>query len=371
METRQYLGAAREHNVRIMEAAQTAADTTNPDGFLGFDQKRLDRFLRERIPSLRGAMTLVRISGGQSNPTFFVDFDGRRLVLRKRPSGPLLPSAHAIDREYRIMSALAQTNVPVPNMVLYHASTDVIGTAFYVMERVEGRVFNDCALPEVSPGDRLRMYLAMADTLARLHAVDWAALGLADFGRPENYFERQITRWTRQWAESKTRESLDVDRLVRWLPENIPADESTGISHGDFRIGNLMFHPTEPRVVAVLDWELSTLGNPLADLAYSALAWRLRPEEYMGMRGAPLEALGIPAETEYIDRYFKHSGTERSRLKPFHFAFALFRLAVIFEGIAARARAGTAASEDAVSVGKLSAVFASRAIEVVESSGVR
>jgi len=349
-----------------MEAAEVTTDTDLADVAPEFDPKRLDGFLRDRLSALDGKMKLTRVSGGQSNPTFFIDYEGRRLVLRKQPGGSLLPSAHAIDREYRIMSALRNTSVPVPSMVLYHASNDVVGTSFYVMERVEGRVFNDCALPGVLPDHRRQMYLSMADTLATLHAVNWAELGLSDFGRPEHYFERQLTRWTRQWNGSAKRESADVDRLARWLPKNIPIDQPTSIAHGDFRIGNLMFHPSEPRVVAVLDWELSTLGSPLADLAYSALAWRLLPEEYMGMRGVDLATLGIPSEEEYTDRYFGQAKSKQSRLEPFHFAFALFRLAIIFEGISSRAQAGSATSRDAAVVGRLSSAFAARAVEVID-----
>ena len=332
----------------------------------GFDEGRLDAFLRETLPGLQGAMTLESISGGQSNPTFFVSYANRRMVLRKQPPGPILPSAHAIDREHRIMAALASTDVPVPRMLAFHAAADVIGTPFYVMERLEGRVFADCSLPGVPDGQRSAMYAAMADTLARLHGIDWNGLGLADYGRQGNYFARQIARWTKQWDLSRTHDNRDIDRLISWLPANLPVDDVTTISHGDFRIGNLMFHPDEPRVVGVLDWELSTLGHPLADLAYSALAWRLQPDEYMGMRGADLQALGIPAERDYLDRYYA-AAPAFGRLTAFHFAFSLFRLSVIFEGIAARAQAGQAASHDAAQVGRLSGVFARRAIEAIEN----
>lgn len=210
------------------------------------------------------------------------------------------------------------------------------------------------------------MYLAMADTLADLHRLDWNALGLADYGKPGNYFQRQIGRWSRQWELSKRRDLPEITRLLAWLPANLPEGDVTAISHGDFRIGNLMFHPSEPRVVGVLDWELSTLGHPLADLAYSALAWRLLPGEYMGMRGADLEALGIPTEAQYLQRYEERMGGGAS-VKPFHYAFALFRLAVIFEGIAARAQAGQAASANAAEVGELSVNFARRAIEAIDT----
>jgi aminoglycoside phosphotransferase (APT) family kinase protein len=333
----------------------------------GFDPTRLDAWLRANVPGASGPMTLDPIAGGQSNPTFFVSYPGRRLVVRKRPSGPVLPSAHAIDREHRIMKALAGTGVPVPVMLAYRAEPDVVGTAFYVMERLEGRVFGDCSLPGVAPADRRAMFLAMADTLARLHQVDWRARGLADFGREGNFFQRQVGRWTKQWQLSKTRELPEIERVAAWLTANVPADETTTIAHGDFRMGNLMFHPTEPRVVGVLDWELSTLGHPLADVAYSALAWRLLPTEYMGMRGLDHASLGIPSEDEYLERY--HAAAPAfGRVTVFHFAFSMFRGAVIFEGIADRARTGAATSANAAAVGALSAAFARRALEAIEGA---
>lgn len=309
-------------------------------------------------------MTVERVSGGQSNPTFFVTYENRRLVLRKRPDGNVLPSAHAIDREYRAMAAIAASDVPVPKVLHYQADAGVIGTPFYVMERIEGRVFADPALPGVDASDRRRVYFAMADTLARLHAIDWKAAGLEDFGRADDYFARQVARWSRQWELSRTRDSKDVDQLVGWLRENIPAGQVAAISHGDFRIGNLMFHPFEPRVVGVLDWELSTIGHPLADVAFSALAWRLMPSEYMGMRG--VGAAGLPSEKDYLDRY-RAAAPETEMPQAFHFTFALFRLAVIFEGIAARAKSGDAASADAAEVGALSSVFVARAFEAIDS----
>jgi aminoglycoside phosphotransferase (APT) family kinase protein len=332
----------------------------------GLETAKLDAFLRREIAGLEGRITVEKIPGGQSNPTFFVSYDNRRLVLRKRPANAL-PSAHAVDREFCVMRALRDTAVPVPDALLYHDGEDIIGTAFFVMERLDGRVFSDCSLPGVTPAERGAMFLAMADTLAVLHKVDWNAVGLADYGKPGNYYQRQIARWSRQWELSKRRDLPELTRLLAWLPANIPAGDTTAISHGDFRIGNLMFHPTEPRVVGVLDWELSTLGHPLADLAYSALAWRLLPTEYMGMRGADYEALGIPTEAAYLQRYYDRMGDD-ARVQPFHYAFALFRLAVIFEGIAARAQAGQASSANAAEVGELSVDFARRAIEAIDAT---
>ena len=332
---------------------------------LDFDSATLERFLRSRITDLHGPMRLERIGGGQSNPTFFVSFDNRELVLRKQPGGTLLPGAHAVDREARVMQALADSALPVPQIVLFHAERDIVGTPFFLMNRVPGRVFPRCDLPGMAPGERRAIYLVMAETLATLHQVDWQRAGLADFGRRGGYFSRQIARWSSQWEKSRTRENADVEALREWLPAHLPADESeTTIAHGDFRLGNLMFHPTEPRVVAVLDWELSTLGHPLADAAFNCMAWRTLPSEYGGLRGLDLAALGIPSEDEYLRHYYRASG-RRDGVTAFHFAFALFRMAVIFEGIAARAAAGNAASADASEVGALTAAFARRAMEFV------
>ncbi|MFS8036556.1 phosphotransferase family protein [Xanthobacter sp. AM11] len=330
------------------------------DTALPFDAARLDAWLKARMDGLAGAPHIVPISGGQSNPTFFVTYDARALVLRKQPPGDLLPSAHAVDREYRILRALAGSGVPVPPALLLCEDRSVIGTLFYVMERVEGRVFHDCTLPGVPPAERRQMYAAMATTLAALHNVDVTAAGLSDFGRPGNFYGRQIARWTRQWELSRTRADANIDHLVRWLPAHIPDDDTTGIVHGDYRIGNLMFHPTRPQVVAVLDWELSTLGHPLADLAHCAMAWVSRPQEYGGIDGLDLDAMGIPARETFVADYAAaaHHGLA---LADFHMAFALFRWAVIFEGIAARALAGNAAAEGAAQTGQLAEAFARRA----------
>ena len=333
-------------------------------GMTEFAPGVLAAFLQESLPSLRGAMLLERIGGGQSNPTFFVSFDNRELVLRKQPAGTLLPAAHAVDREARVMTALAKSDLPVPRVVLFHAGPEVVGTPFYLMDRIAGRVFPQCALPGMAPGERRAIYLAMAETMAKLHRVDWAAVGLSDYGRHGGYFTRQIARWSRQWEMSKTRENADIEHLRTWLPQNLPDESETTLSHGDFRLGNLMFHPTEPRVVAVLDWELSTLGHPLADVAFNCMAWRTLPSEYGGLLGLDLQALGIPSEDDYLRHYYRASG-RRDGVTAFHFAFALFRMAAIFEGIAARAASGNAAGENAGEVGVLTAAFARRAMEFV------
>ena len=329
----------------------------------GFDASRLEAFLRGALPGLEGAMRLERIGGGQSNPTFLVACGDRELVLRKQPPGALLPSAHAIDREFRVMGALAETGVPVPPVVLFHAGREVVGTPFYLMDRVAGRVFATHALPGVDSAERSAMYSSMAQTLAALHRVDPASVGLADFGRPGNYFSRQVARWSRQWEASRTRANPALERLIAWLPGHIPEGEETAICHGDFRIGNLMFDPVAPRVVAVLDWEISTLGHPLADLGFNAMAWHTRPDEYGGLAGLDLAPLGIPALEDYVACYLRASGRDEG-IAPFHVAFALFRFAVIFEGIAARAAAGNAAADDAAETGKLATAFARRAVEI-------
>jgi len=344
--------------------SERAASTT-PIG--EFDPVLLERFVRRELADPRGEFLIERVAGGQSNPTYFVTLGPRRMVLRKKPAGETLPSAHAVDREHRVPSALATTDVPAPKTLLYCDDLSVVGTPFYLMERLDGRVFHDASLPGVAPGDREAMILGMAQTLAKLHDMDPSSVGLGDFGPPSGYFERQIRRWTEQYELARWRDLPDVETLIKWLPKHLPPDEAARICHEDFRIGNLIFHPTEPRVVGVLDWELSTLGQPLADLAFSAMSWITYPNEYGGFRGLELESLGIPGRDDaYVECYFASRRTpEDQRLAPFHTAFALFRMAVIFEGIAARARTGTASADNAAEVGELSAVFARRAVELL------
>ena len=330
----------------------------------GFDAEALAGHLAAVMPGFHGPVAVAPISGGQSNPTFFVDSPSHRLVLRKQPGGQVLPSAHAVDREHRIQHALADSAVPVPRMVHFCADPAVIGTPFYVMERLDGRVFGDCGLAAAPVGERKAMYRSAADMLARLHRVDWRAVGLADYGRPDGYFERQVARWTRQWQQSRTRELAEVDALIDWLPRHFPASGAATIAHGDFRIGNLMFHPVEPRVIAVLDWELSTIGDPMADVAHFAVTWDTRPEEYGGLRGTDLAAQGLPERADFLN-WYGAAGGRAEDFSPFHRVFALFRFAVIFEGIAARAKNGNAASEGAERVGRLSENYARRAVELI------
>jgi aminoglycoside phosphotransferase (APT) family kinase protein len=331
------------------------------------DAQRLGTYLQAQGIFDTAKIALEKIGGGQSNPTYFVTGGNRTVVLRKQPDGGVLPSAHRMDREHRVLTALhATTDVPVPRTLLYCADAAVIGTPFYVMEKLEGRIFPDCRLDGVSPAERTAMYRSMAETFAELHKVDWRAAGLADYGRHSGFFARQIARWTEQWRLSKTAENADIDALIARLPAMVPQDDETVLCHGDFRMGNLMFHPTEPRVVGVLDWELSTLGHPMSDLAFNCIAWHTTPDEYGGLAGLDLAALGIPSESNYLAHYCKAAG-RGDATTPFHLAFAMFRFAVIFEGIAARALAGSAASENAESVGRLSAAFARRAIECLDA----
>ena len=333
-----------------------------------FEPAALVRFLAEHFGGSADRFSLDRISGGQSNPTYFVDFGERRMVLRKQPNGPILPGAHAVDREYRVLEALADTGVPVPRPILYHAGADLLGTPFYLMERLDGRVFHDCALPGLAREERRGIYLAMAEALARLHAVRPQEVGLADFGRPGNYFERQIARWSKQLHASPGEPVPALGRVEAWLRENLPADDRTvAIAHGDFRLGNLLFHSTEPRVVAILDWELSTLGHPLADLGFCCMPWHTAPDEYGGILGLDHAALGIPSREEFVAHYLAHA-VPTAPLRRFHVAFALFRFAVIFVGIADRARAGNAASAEAARLGPLAGRFAQRALEVIETA---
>ncbi|MEN5082387.1 phosphotransferase family protein [Bosea sp. TWI1241] len=341
---------------------------TDASAVTEFAPDRLDAFLRSALPARAiGPMSLERIGGGQSNPSFFLSYPDTqtRLVLRKKPPGPLLPSAHAVEREYRILKALAGSAVPVPPVLLLHEAEDVVGTPFYLMERVEGRVFHDTALPGVTPEQRHAMYMSMAETLAALHGFDWQAAGLADYGKPGNYYARQLARWGRQWRETRTRDIPAVDRVMAWLEAHLDDTPDTTIVHGDFRIGNLMFAPDAPHVVAVLDWELSTLGHPLSDVAFSCLPWHSTPQMYGGIAGLDRAALGIPTQEAYIARYCAAAG-RASGPGRFHLAFSLFRFAVILDGIAARVKTGNAAAQDAVAVGAMAEDFARQAEAVVE-----
>jgi len=310
------------------------------------DEAKLFAYLRGEMPGFAGDAVLRQFQGGQSNPTFLIETPARNYVLRKKPPGKLLPSAHQIDREYRIQKALMGTDVPVAAMLHYCADPQIIGTEFYVMEFLAGRVFDAVTMPESDAAERGAVQAALFDTIGKLHAVDYAALGLSDFGRPDNYVARQIDRWSKQYEAAKTEDLPAMDRLIAWLKANMPADQTTTIAHGDFRLGNMMMHPTAPRVIAVLDWELATLGHPLADLAYCCMPFHLPQGDGPAMTGygdIDLRAHGLKTEAEVLDLYCRASG--RARIENWHFfmGFALFRAAAIVEGVYARALAGNAA----------------------------
>ena len=333
----------------------------------GFETARLDQFLTERIRGFRGPLRVRQYEGGQSNPTYYVGARGGEYVLRRKPPGKLLPSAHLIEREYRVLSALAETDVPVPRPLLLCEDSSVIGTAFYIMEHVPGRVFTEPRLPGLEPHERTAIYASMVDVLARLHRVDWQKLGLSDYGRPGNYFSRQIHRWTEQYRASESETIPSMERLIEWLPRHIPADDHTTIAHGDYRLANLLVHPREPRVVAVLDWELSTLGHPLADLAYSAMAYRLPRALFDGLVDDDLEPLGIPSENTYVAEYCRRTGQADIPDWDFCLAFAMFRLAAIVQGIMGRVLTGTAAAANARERGAMARPLADIALAVATS----
>lgn len=331
---------------------QTASQGHKPDMHV-FDTEGLERYLQAHVKGFHGPLQVKRFADGQSNPTFLLETPAQRYVLRKKPAGLLLPSAHAVEREYRVITALQGSGVPVARSYCLCEDSTVIGTPFYVMEFVNGRVLWDPTLPGMQPSERAAIYDDMNRVAAALHGIDPAAVGLADFGRPGNFFERQIARWTRQYRASETETIEAMDSLIDWLPANIPADDETAIVHGDLRLDNLIFHPTEPRIIAVLDWELSTLGHPLADFAYHALTWRLSADEFRGMRGADLPALGIPDEQAYLERYCQRTGRAAIPRQEwdFYLAYSMFRLAAILQGILKRAIDGSAASAQAFETG--------------------
>lgn len=324
-----------------------------------FDPQRLGDYLG-------GPVSLEPVTGGQSNPTWFVETGQQQLVLRKKPTGTTLSSAHAVDREYRIMAALAGTGVPVPAMVRLEPDPAILGTPFYLMAKLEGRVFDESALHELDAGERHHVYSNAAEVLACLHQVDWRAAGLADFGKPGDYYARQVRRWKMQWETSKTRDDPRIDALSDWFAQNIPAENPTTIVHGDYRIGNLMIAAKAPKIAGVLDWELSTLGDPMADLAHFSMFWFLSPSQLGGLSGLDLNQLGIPTQQEFLEIYQKAGGLQ-APITPFHQAFAFYRMSVIFEGITSREKTGQAVHKDAKAVGALAPICVELAERAISS----
>jgi aminoglycoside phosphotransferase (APT) family kinase protein len=332
-----------------------------------FDEPSLTRYLRDHLPGFEGKPSVRQFQGGQSNPTFHMSAGDRQYVLRKKPPGKLLPSAHAVDREYRVMRALADTGVPVPRVHLLCTDESVIGQMFYVMDYVPGRVFaGDRTLPSLAPAERAAMYDDMNRVLAALHRVDWRAVGLEGFGRPDGYFARQIARWSKQYEASRVEDVASMEHLMRWLPERVPRDEAATIVHGDYRLGNLIFHPTEPRVMAVLDWELSTIGHPLADLGYNLLTYHVPPSAG-GAPEAAMTALGLPSEADYVAEYCRRTGRAGVSDLEFVIVFSLFRLAAIVAGVYRRALDGNAADARALERGAMFREIADRAWEIARA----
>jgi aminoglycoside phosphotransferase (APT) family kinase protein len=361
--------------VNAAEQIDGTDETTPVRAAHAFDVAPLEAHIECAVPELAPALDAVaappgqrlrvrQFSGGQSNPTYLVAAGSVRFVLRRKPPGTLLPSAHAVDREFRVIRALEATDVPVPHAIAYCDDAGVIGTPFYLMEYVDGQVFWDHDLPALKPPQRAAVYDELNRVMAALHRQDPSALGLADFGKPGNYCARQIARWTKQYRASEGERIEEMERLIEWLPAHAPATEPFSLTHGDYRLDNVIFTAGEPRLAAVVDWELATLGNPLADFAYSCIGWRL-PER---LAGRDLAALGIPSEADYVAAYCRRTGIDGIEDFDFYVAFSLFRLAAILAGVAARARAGNASSETAEAAGRRTRPMAEAAWRQVENT---
>jgi len=330
-----------------------------------FDEAALAHYLRAHVEGFSGELKVEQFKGGQSNPTFLLTAGGRRYVMRRKPPGVLLPSAHAVDREFRVISALAGTDVPVAKAYALCDDASVIGNMFYVMDCVDGRVIWDPRLPDLTPDQRRAHYAELGRVIAALHRVDYRAVGLADYGKPGNYIERQVARWTKQYRAAETETIEAVERLIEWLPARVPPGDETAIVHGDYRFDNVIFHPTQSRILAVLDWELSTLGHPLVDFAYHCMTWRMQHAEgSRGLAGLDLRSLGIPGEAEYRDTYLRATG----RTQPvsdehwtYYLVFNMFRLVGILQGIMGRALQGNASNAQALQAGRRAKPLAEQA----------
>jgi aminoglycoside phosphotransferase (APT) family kinase protein len=333
-----------------------------------FDVAGLRAWMREHVDGYDGSpLSVMQFKGGQSCPTYRVEAGKAAYVLRRKPPGKLLPSAHAVDREYKVITALGQTDVPVPRTYALCEDEAVVGTTFYLMEWVDGRVFWDPMLKDLPKADRAAVYDSMNAAIAALHTVDYEQVGLTDFGRPGNYFARQIGRWSKQYKASETETIPEMDRLIEYLPATIPAGDETVVVHGDYRLDNMIFHPTEPRVLAILDWELSTLGHPLADFTYNLMVWRLESSLFRGIADADFSGLGLPTEAEYVAAYCRRTGRAGIDNLEWYMAYNMFRLAAILQGIMGRVVDGTAASEHAIEQGKRARPMAEAAWRQVEA----
>ena len=334
-----------------------------------FDEAALAKYLTAELDGFCEPLSIRQFEGGQSNPTFLLDCGDHKFVLRKKPPGKLLPSAHQVDREYRVMKALEHSDVPVPRMYLLCEDETVIGTIFFVMEYVDGRLFSDVTLPQLSPGERRAIYFEMIRVLAALHLVDYKALGLSDFGKSGNYYTRQIGRWSKQYVSAQTDDISSMENLMNYLPQNVPPDDITCLVHGDFRMENMLFHPTEPRVLALLDWELSTLGHPFGDLAYSCGTYHFSTRDTPSLRDICGAESGIPVESEFIEEYCRR--TDRAGIPNWNFymAFAFFRLASICQGVYKRGLMGTASSTQALERGRLTRSISDLAWSFIKNGG--
>jgi len=338
---------------------------------LRFDTARLESYLSRRLPGFAGPIAVSQFKGGQSNPTYLIDTRRRSYVLRRKPPGKLLPSAHAVDREYRVIGTLHAQRFPVAEPLLYCADEDIVGTSFFVMAFVEGRVFWEPQMPQSHPGERAQVYDAMNATLARLHAFDPAAIGLGDYGRGENYVARQVERWSKHYRASQTETIEDMECLIAWLPAHVPPARAPRLVHGDYRLDNMIIAASSPAILAVLDWELSTLGDPLADFSYHLMQWHM-PHSDAGtgsLLGFDLAALGIPSHDAYVDAYVARSGLDPRPHLPVYFAYNFFRLAAIMQGIAGRVRDGTATSAFAATKATLVRPLAAKAFEFARQAG--
>jgi len=346
----------QEEAMSASDGSENTGTTTVPER-LRVDVESLDRWLAQHVEGFAGPLEVELFRGGQSNPTYLLTTPGARYVMRSKPgpSARLLPSAHAIEREFRVLEALAGTELPVPRVYALCENESVIGRAFYVMEHVAGRVLWDQSLPQASRDERAAIYDEMNRTIAALHSIDPESIGLGGFGRPGNYFARQIARWSSQYQASETEPIDAMNRLIEWLPQHVPPGDETAIVHGDFRLDNLVFDAEAPRIRAILDWELSTLGHPLADFSYHCMAWHIEPGQFRGIAGLDHAALGIPGERDYVERYCERTQRDPARVLEhwdFYLAYNLFRLAAILQGIMKRAVEGTASNAKAVDAGR-------------------
>ena len=336
-----------------------------------FDEGKLAAYIRAHVADFRGELQVAQFKGGQSNPTFLVQAGSQQYVLRRKPPGVLLPSAHAVDREFKVISALAGTDVPVAKAHALCQDPEVIGTDFYLMDYVPGRIFWDPKLPDVAAQDRPALYDELNRVIAALHRVDYQAVGLGDYGKPGEYLTRQVARWTKQYRAAETERIEAVENLIEWLPAHLPAGDETAIVHGDYRFDNVIFHPTEPRILAVLDWELSTLGHPLVDFAYHCMTWRMDGSTGRGLGDLTPEQMAqmmIPAESDYVKRYCERTGRDGipERDWSYYMVFNLFRLTGILQGVMKRALQGNAASAEAIATGKRAKPLAEQAWRMVE-----